>query len=102
MMPCVPIPGGYVCGPGEYTHLVLAPCPWCCLGEDETVHAFREVHSGYCAPDMICGTCGQEWNGDADRLRKMREDERLEAIGRVGQMAAAGVVVGLYPKPEGA
>jgi len=97
-MTCIRFDGGVICVPGDYTHLVMESCPWCCLGDDKTVHAVRIVHSGYCAPDMICGTCGQRWSADDDRrLRAGREDERLEAIGIVAQMQAAGVEVSRYP-----
>ena len=103
-MPCDPIVAdgrvvGFICHPGNYSHLVMASCPWCCLGEDRTMHAFREVYGGWCAPDMICGTCGQKWTADDDSLRKMREDERLEGIGWVAQMKAAGLEVGPVPMP---
>lgn len=105
-MPCTPIMnpdgtlGGWICGPGRYTHLVLARCPWCCFEGDERPHAFREVYGGYCSPDMVCGHCGQQWTGDADALRRMSEDERDEGIALVREMAKAGVVVGDFPRPS--
>ena len=91
---------GFVCGPGAYSYLVMAQCPWCCLGEDQTIHGFREVHGGYCAPDMICGSCGQYWSHDDDRpLRGTDEDLRDENLAKVEALRAAGKTVGPYPIP---
>jgi hypothetical protein len=104
-MPCNPLFDadgrvvGIVCGPGGYTHLVLAHCPWCCLGDEETVNGFREVYGGYEAPDLICGTCGQYWSAEYGPV-KMTEDKRDENIGKVSAMKAAGKTVGPWPEPS--
>ena len=92
--------GSALCGPGPYTHLIKARCPWCCLGEDRTTHAFREVHGGYCAPDLMCGDCGQTWNADAECLRKLTEDKRDENVERVRLMLASGLSPGPAPLPS--
>jgi len=71
---------GFLCGPGEYHSLRRASCPHCCIGNARTVHAWREVHSGYCAPDMLCGRCGQYWTFDHDRLPRMTQRDRASNI----------------------
>jgi hypothetical protein len=91
---------GWTCEPGGYTHLVMARCPWCCLGTDEAVHAFREVHGGYSSPDMLCGQCGQAWTADDDRLRRMAEEEREANIAKVRHLKATGHEVGPTPLPS--
>ena len=85
MSPCITVAIGdsvaIVCMPGAYRELVRAACPHCCLGRARTIHATREVHSGYCAPDMICGRCGQFWSYDwlmEGRLPRMATGEREE------------------------
>jgi hypothetical protein len=90
---------GAICGPGPYTHLVVARCPWCCLGDDTTTHAFREVYGGYEAPDLICGACGQPWSDDAG-LAHPSESEREENIALVAGMASRGIVAGPSPLPS--
>ncbi len=104
-MPCRPLVGedgkvwGWICGPGAYSHLVRASCPWCCLGRATTVHATRLVHSGYCAPDMVCGRCGQYWSDDDDSSRRPSEDEREKHIAIIQTLKRAGVKVGPPPIP---
>jgi hypothetical protein len=88
-----------LCGPGSYTHLVMAGCPWCCLGDDKTVHAFREVFGGYCGPDFVCGRCGQSWSGDDKRLRHPSEDKREENVALVQRMSDEGVLITKCPLP---
>lgn len=106
-MPCYPLVDsdgksvGFICGPGPYRNLVEAWCPWCCFEGDLRVHAMRQVYSGWCAPDMICGTCGQKWTGDDDRLRPMKEDKRDENVAFVAALVASGIVVGEWPEFEG-
>ena len=84
-MPCVTFKvgdvAGIVCLAGRFTRLMRAECPHCCLRPAKTIHAWREVHSGYCAPDMICGRCGQFWSYDwlmEGRLPRMATGEREE------------------------
>ena len=84
-MPCIPFTtrdgiAGIICVPSRYRQTRRAPCPHCCVGNARTIHAWREVHSGYCAPDMVCGRCGQYWTFDHDRLPKMSQQERAENI----------------------
>lgn len=69
---------GHVCGPGPYTHRVRARCPFCCLGRARTIHASREVFGGYCAPDLVCGRCGQEWSPDDARPRVVSQEQRAK------------------------
>jgi len=86
------------CGPGGYSHLVMASCPFCCLGDDQQIHAFREVHSGYSAPDLICGSCGQYHSEDFEGDNpKMSEDQREENKAKVADMQARGIAVGDWP-----
>lgn len=105
-MPCNPLVNadgkvvGFMCGPGGYTHLVMAHCPFCCLGDDTTVNGFREVYGGWEAPDLICGTCGQYWSAEYGPMGTMTEDERDENIGKVAAMKAAGAIVGDWPRPS--
>jgi hypothetical protein len=78
---------GFICGPGPYEFLVLAKCPWCCLGEDTTVVAARWVYGGWCGCDFLCGACGQSWSTDDDRpLGRLSEDERERNLARVAEM----------------
>ena len=105
-MPCNPLVtedgkiAGFICGPGRYSHLVMARCPWCCLGNDESIHATRLVYGGYCAPDMLCGSCGQYWTADHDRLPKMSEDDRSKNILTINAMERSGIKIGPFPIPE--
>lgn len=87
MSPCAKVQIGdttaIVCYSGPYTHLVYAKCPWCCLGSARTIHAFRFVHSGWCAPDMVCGRCGQVWSYDDEgKVRRTKDHERNRRIVR--------------------
>ena len=87
---------GYLCAPGAYRLLRRAACPHCCVGNARTIHAWREVHSGYVAPDMVCGRCGQYWTYDHDRLPKVSQRERdknvamVAALKRVARAAKGG------------
>lgn len=93
-MPCIPFTTGdgitgILCVPSRYRQTRRAPCPHCCVGNARTIHAWREVHSGYCAPDMVCGRCGQYWTFDHDRLPKMSQRERAENIEIVRALRSA-------------
>lgn len=93
-MPCHIGPNIVICAAGEFTHLVEARCPWCCLGDDVVVAAFREIFGGYEAPDLVCGTCGQFWNPNPDYpLRKITEEQRDEHIALVRGMRENGIAV---------
>lgn len=96
MSPCIPVAIGdsvaIVCMSGPYRKLIRAKCPHCCLGRARTIHATREVHSGYCAPDMVCGRCGLCWSDDwlyEGRLPKITSRERQENIEMVARLKAA-------------
>lgn len=93
-MPCIPFTtddgiSGILCVPSSYRQTQRAPCLHCCVGNARTIHAWREVHSGYCAPDMICGRCGQYWTFDHGRPPKMSQRERAENIAIVRALRAA-------------
>lgn len=93
-MPChvIELDGGrvgFLCAPGAYRLLRRAQCPHCCLGNARTIHAWREVHSGYVAPDMVCGRCGQYWTADHDRVPKVSSRERGENIRMVRRLRDA-------------
>jgi len=103
-MPCNPLVQdgvvvGVVCSLGPYSHLVEAHCPWCCLGDEVRVVAFREVFGGYESPDLVCGSCGQSWSPDYGP-RKMSEERREEGVALVAEMLARGIVVGPSPSPS--
>ncbi len=101
-MPCRPFvsEGGVVgitCGPGAYRHLVMAACPWCCLGQAQTVHAYREVYGGWCSPDLVCGSCGQYYSEDYGVMREEKRDKNVEMV---KEMQAVGIAVGPVPVPR--
>jgi hypothetical protein len=93
----------FVCGPGPYTRLAWAWCPWCCgdaFPEALRVHAWRQVFSGYCAPDLVCGACGQYHCPDEDRLHRMREAERDENIELVRKLVEARTSIDDHPMED--
>lgn len=102
-MPCTPFSTqdggfGFLCGPGGYKHLVMAKCPWCCLGQETRVHAFREVFGGWESPDLLCGECGQ-YHTD-DHAPKLKDEDREENKAKVQALQDAGVQVGPWPMPS--
>ncbi|HEX6038883.1 hypothetical protein [Longimicrobium sp.] len=58
-------------------------CGWC-LEKRRCIET--PIFSGYCGYDVICGTCGSEWNTDDGRFRKIDNDERDANIARVAAM----------------
>ena len=108
-MPCVPMrvktqigakTVGIVCGPGEYSHLVRACCPWCCLWPAKTIHGTRLVHGGYCAPDMICGRCGQYWTAEDAGRQPTDSDSRKRNCATVRAMKRKKAPRGWPQEPE--
>jgi len=100
-MSCTRFGNVIACGPGRYRYLVRASCPWCCLQKAQTVHAFRHVFSGWAAPDLVCGRCGQQWSADMETLKSTgnysREENRLMVRGMKRRLT----VRRRFPPPPG-
>ena len=93
-MTCRQMGTAIVCdGRGE-TEKRRAPCPWCCVVKNERYQKpfplmlITEIHSGYCAPDYVCGRCGQQGNYEEDRPRRIGDTRREENKKRVRRFGA--------------
>lgn len=86
-MTCIVGEGIVVCTSDPW-RVGYALCPWCCLPGDQPVrHLVALVYGGWCGSDLLCGTCGQFWSSDMDRLRATPNDEREENIAKVAAKA---------------
>ena len=94
-MTCIAREGVILCTGRGATTKRRSPCPHCCIvGPDSCflkpwpIMLVTEIHSGYCAPDYICGRCGHQGNYEDDRYRRVgharREEnkKRVRAFGR--------------------
>ncbi len=76
--------GIVVCTGEGKSRLRRLPCPWCCLGRARTQCLVIEIHSGYSAPDILCGRCGFKWTpGEYLYFWPQKQEDRDKRIARV-------------------
>jgi hypothetical protein len=92
---CYQIGNAIVCDGRGKTTRRHAPCPWCCVAVEGVypkpwpLMLITEIHSGYCAPDYVCGRCGQDGNYEEEKLRRVPDARREENKKRVRLFGAA-------------
>ena len=76
---------GFLCTGRGGWRVSFAACPWCCLPGDKPVrHLEALVYGGWCGSDYVCGSCGQEWSSDSDRLLRIPDEKREANKAEVG------------------